>query len=78
MLAMRAAPSRTGCSVSITTASWQDVRAAIGRAVTGDVLGGRMLDALPLDGSSLASHLAYRNSHSITAAKRGFLQKLFR
>lgn len=58
--------------------SWQDVRAAIGRAIAGDVLGGRMLDALPLEGSSLASTLRTGIPIPITAAKRGFLQKLFR
>ena len=56
--------------------SWQDVRDAIGRAVAGDILDGRMLDALPLEGSLLAVTL--RTGIPITAAKRGFLQKLFR
>ena len=56
--------------------SWQDVRDAIGRAVAGDVLGGRMLDAMPLEGSSLAATL--RTGIPVTAAKRGFLHKLFR
>ena len=55
---------------------WQDVRDAIGRAVAGDVLKGRLLDALPLDGQFARPTL--RTGIPITAAKRGFLQKLFR
>jgi SseB protein C-terminal domain len=54
---------------------WNDVRAAIGRAVAGGVLQGRMLDATPLVGSSLASTL--RTGIPITSAKRGFFSKLF-
>jgi hypothetical protein len=49
---------------------WQDVRDAIGRAIVGDILGGRMLDAMPLEGSSLAVTL--RTGIPVTAAKRGF------
>jgi hypothetical protein len=56
--------------------SWQDVRDAIGRAIVGDILGGRMLDALPLEGSSFAVTL--RTGIPVTAAKPGLLQKLFR
>jgi hypothetical protein len=37
--------------------SWKDVQAAIGRAVAGNVLKGRMLDAMPLDSSSLSASL---------------------
>ena len=37
--------------------SWKDVQAAIGRAVAGNVLKGRMLDAVPLDSSSLSGSL---------------------
>jgi hypothetical protein len=44
--------------------------------VADDLLKGRLLDALPLAGSSLAPTL--RTGIPITAAKRGFLQKLFR
>ena len=43
----------------------------IGRAIVGDILGGRVLDALPLDGSSLAVTL--RTGIPVTAAKHGFL-----
>jgi hypothetical protein len=35
-----------------------------------------MLDAMPLDGSPLSSTL--RTGIPVTAAKRGFIQKLFR
>ena len=50
--------------------------AAIGRALVGDILQGRMLDAVPLGGSPLSSNL--RTGIPVTAAKRGFIQKLFR
>jgi hypothetical protein len=50
--------------------SWQDVRDAIGRAIVGDILGGRVLDAMPLEGSSLAVTL--RTGIPVTAAERGF------
>jgi hypothetical protein len=56
--------------------SWSDVQAAINRAVAGDVLNGRPLDAVPLEDSSLASTL--RTGIPVPAAKRGFFQKLFR
>ena len=55
--------------------SWSDVQAAITRAVAGNVLKGRPLDAVPLESSSLASTL--RTGIPIPAAKRGFFQKLF-
>ena len=53
--------------------SWQDVRDAINRAVVGDILGGRVLDAMPLDGSEFSVTL--RSGIPVTAAKRGFFQK---
>lgn len=56
--------------------SWSKVQAAINRAVQGNVLKGRPLDAVPLEGGSLASTL--RTGISIPAAKRGFFQKLFK
>jgi SseB protein C-terminal domain/SseB protein N-terminal domain len=77
MLAMRAGDQSWMLGVD-HNGSWPEVRAAIGRAITGDVLGGHMLDALPLEGSSLASTLRTGIPITITAAKRGFLQKLFR
>ena len=53
------------------TGAWQDVQDAIGRALTGDVLKGRILDAVPIERSSLASTL--RTGIPVTAARRGFL-----
>ncbi len=53
------------------TGDWNEVRAAIGRAVMGNVLQGRMLDAMPLDDSELASTL--RTGIPILARKRGLL-----
>ena len=77
MLAMRG--GEQGWMLGIDhNGSWPDVRAAIGRAIAGDVLGGMMLDALPLEGSSLASTLRTGIPIPLTAAKRGFLHKLFR
>ena len=77
MLAMRAGQSERSWMLGIDhQGSWPDVQAAISRAVAGDVLKGKPLDALPLDGSGLASTL--RTGIPIIAAERGFLQKLFR
>jgi hypothetical protein len=58
--------------------SWQTVLDAITRAVSGDMLKGRVLDAMPLDGSQMSATL--RGGIPIMAAppKRGFLQNLFR
>jgi hypothetical protein len=53
------------------TGAWQDVQDAIGRALTGDILKGRILDAVPIERSSLASTL--RTGIPVTAARRGFL-----
>jgi len=77
MLAMRSGQAEQSWMLGVDhKGSWQDVRDAIGHAITGDILGGRMLDAMPLEGSSLAATL--RTGIPVTAAKRGFLQKLFR
>jgi len=77
MLAMRAGEGEQSWMLGVDHAgSWDDVRAAINRAVAGGILQGKMLDALPLEGSSLASTL--RTGIPVTAAKRGFLQNLFR
>jgi SseB protein C-terminal domain/SseB protein N-terminal domain len=77
MLAMRAGESEQSWMLGVDhKGSWQEVRDAIGRAVAGDVLGGRMLDAKPLDSGELSVTL--RSGIPVTAAKRGFLQKLFR
>ena len=70
MLAMRGGEQSWMLGVD-HNGSWQDVRDAIGRAISGDILGSRMLDAMPLEGSSLAATL--RTGIPITAAKRGFL-----
>ena len=77
MLAMRAGESEQSWMLGVDhKGSWQEVRDAIGRALVGDILAGRMLDAMPLDGGSLSATL--RTGIPITAAKPGFLQKLFR
>jgi hypothetical protein len=75
MLAMRSGKSEPSWMLGVdNNGSWEDVRAAVGRALKGDVLGGWMLDAVSLDRTSLASTL--RTGIPIIAAKRGILQKL--
>ena len=77
MLAMRAGASEQSWMLGVDhKGDWQDVRDAIGRAVKGNVLNGMMLDAKPLDAGDLSATL--RTGIPVTAAKRGFLQKLFR
>ena len=77
MLAMRDGESEQSWMLGVDhNGVWQEVRDAIGRAISGDILHGRMLDALPLEGSSLADTL--RTGTPVTAGKSGFLQKLFR
>jgi len=77
MLAMRAGQAEQSWMLGVDhEGSWPEVRGAIGRALAGDILGGRTLDATPLKGNSLASTL--RTGIPVIAAKRGFLQKLFR
>ena len=72
MLAMRAGEAEQSWMLGVDhKGAWQDVHDAIGRAIVGDILGGRVLDAMPLEGSSLASTL--RTGIPVTAAKRGFL-----
>jgi hypothetical protein len=71
MLAMRAGESEQSWMLGVEHhGSWQDVREAISRSLVGDILGGRMLDAMPLDGSSVAVTL--RTGIPVTAAKGGF------
>ena len=70
MLAMRGGEQSWMLGVDHSGA-WQDVRDAISRALVGDILGDRTLDAMPLDGSSLAATL--RTGIPVTAAKGGFL-----
>lgn len=55
---------------------WRDVQNAIKRAVQGDILKGRFLDAVPINESSLGPDL--RAGIPVIAAKRGFFSKLFR
>lgn len=78
MLAARAGHSGQSWMLGVDCdGSWSDVQAAINRAVAGDGLKGRPLDAVPLEGNSLASTL--RTGIPVpAAAKRGFFQKLFR
>ena len=56
--------------------AWNDVRGAIGRAVAGNVLEGRMLDAMPVDGSNFSEKL--RSGIPVIAAKRGLFSRLFK
>ncbi|MFT4118159.1 enhanced serine sensitivity protein SseB C-terminal domain-containing protein [Bradyrhizobium sp.] len=77
MLAARAGHAEQSWMLGVDhEGSWSKVQAAINRAVAGDVLKGRPLDAVPLEDSSLASTL--RTGIPIPAAKRGLFQKLFR
>lgn len=58
MLAMRAGESEQSWMLGVDhDGSWDDVGAAIARAVAGGILEGKVLDSLPLEGSSLASTL---------------------
>lgn len=68
MLAMRAGASEQSWMLGVDhKGPWQEVREAIGRALVGDILGGRVLDAMPLDGSSTAVTL--RTGIPVTAAR---------
>ena len=72
MLAMRGGESEQSWMLGVDHGgAWQGVRDAIGRALVGDILGGRMFDAMPLDGSSLAVTL--RTGIPVIAAKGGLL-----
>jgi hypothetical protein len=75
MLAMRAGESEQSWMLGVDhDGSWNDVRAAISRALSGDMLGGRMLDAMSLDDGQLSTTL--RTGISVIAARRGFIQEL--
>jgi hypothetical protein len=77
MLAMRSGQAEQSWMLGVDhSGDWDAVRAAIGRALAGNILQGRMLDAVPLSDSSLAPTL--RTGIPVIAAKRGFLSKLFR
>lgn len=72
MLAMRGGEAEQSWMLGVDhKGAWQEVRDAIGRAIVGDILDGRVLDAMPLDGSSVAVTL--RTGIPVTAARRGFL-----
>lgn len=55
---------------------WRDVQGALSRAVRGDILRGRFLDAVPLNESSLEADL--RAGIPLVNRNRGFCSKLFR
>jgi hypothetical protein len=58
MLAMLAGNTEQSWMLGVDhTGAWQDVQDAISRAIAGDILKGWMLDAVPLERSSLASTL---------------------
>jgi SseB protein C-terminal domain/SseB protein N-terminal domain len=79
MLAMRAGASEQSWMLGVDhKGSWQDVRAAIGRAVASNILNGWMLDAMPLDAGEMSVTLRGGIPILTAAPKRGFLQKLFR
>ncbi len=74
---MLAAPARDAEQIWMLgvdhDAGWSAVQTAIDRAVAGDVLEGRLLDAVALDGSPLSSRL--RTGIPIIAARRGALDR---
>jgi hypothetical protein len=77
MLAMRAGePEQTWMLGVDHAGDSAEVRPAIGRAVAGDVLKGRLLDAMSLDDGPFSSTL--RSGIPIVPAKRGFFNRLFR
>jgi hypothetical protein len=70
MLAMRDGQSEQTWMLGVDHhGPWDEVTAAIGRAIVGDVLKGRPLDAVPLNDSSLSTKL--RTGIPVTAAKAG-------
>jgi hypothetical protein len=79
MLAMRQGADAQSWMLGVDhEGDWQDVRAAIGRAIKGDVLNGMMLDAMPLTTSEVSVTLRTGIPILTAAPKRGFFQKLFR
>jgi hypothetical protein len=79
MLAMRADQAEQSWMLGVDhKGSWQSVLDAITRAVGGNILNGRMLDAMPLDASETSVTLRGGIPIIAAAQKRGFLQKLFR
>jgi hypothetical protein len=72
MQAMRAGQSAHSWMLGVDNmGSWQDVQAAIGRALAGGQLLDRELDAMPLDHSPIAINL--RTGIPVVAAKSGIL-----
>ena len=72
MQATRAGQSETSWMLGVDNlGSWQDVQAAIGRALTGGQLLDRALDAMPLDTSPISINL--RTGIPVVAAKGGIL-----
>jgi hypothetical protein len=79
MLAMRAGQAEQSWMLGVDhKGNWSDVADAITRAVRDDILNGRFLDAMPLDGGELSVTLRSGIPIPIAAPKRGFFQKLFR
>jgi hypothetical protein len=78
MLAMRQGAGQQSWMLGVDhQGSWEDVRAAIGRAVQGDILNGWMLDAMPLDNSPRSTTLRGGIPILTAAQKRGLFPKLF-
>jgi hypothetical protein len=72
MQAMRASQKESSWMLGVDNmGSWQDVQAAIGRALAGGKLLDRELDAMPLDHSPIAINL--RTGIPVVAAKSGIL-----
>ena len=72
MQAMRAGQSAHSWMLGVDNmGSWQDVQAAIGRALAGGKLLDRELDAMPLDHNPISINL--RNGIPVVAAKSGIL-----
>ena len=72
MQALRASQSQPSWMLGVDNmGSWQDVQAAIGRALTGGQLLDRALDAMPLDHSPISINL--RTGIPVVAAKGGIL-----
>ena len=70
MQAMRASQSEPGWMLGVDNlGAWQDVQAAIGRALAGGTLLDRPLDAMPLDNSPISINL--RTGIPVVAAKGG-------
>jgi SseB protein C-terminal domain/SseB protein N-terminal domain len=79
MLAMHAGQAEQSWMLGVDhKGSWQTVLDAITRAVNGNILNGRMLDAVPLDAGEMSVTLRGGIPILTAAPKRGFLQKLFR